>query len=409
MSYIRLNITDQKQTIHTEVHGSFSDVILAALTAEPETIEELNWALERFTKFKEGLPILGGFTPHENFEPYDAGIMVVDLAGRVIAAESTYSLPSYDGSVFIHPDVRGNVEEYPEDVFVPYMISRDWLIVHGMPEFKGVSRSRREARMATPPLDTRSILYGKPMLEFIVQEIFSSDDLADEALFSKIHERWLMTSREDLRGHTPREIIFEKRKFIDFDLHSRAVQWSFTERCPAPLLTDSRAYKFSGYGTHEWVIYYDLIRHLLSECLSWRQSGKLEIDAISYLTTRAANWMESAQREYSGRVPAHMIDWERRRMNITMSAHEGFIDDNCPTCIAMLEDTTTPMFWHLDGCNMDEGFAFSYQQTLAEYEAEEKDREEFNRKFNEDWAARKLGNQNSENGFWTEETDERVQ
>lgn len=41
MSYIRLNITDQKQTLHDEVHGSFGDVILAALTAEPETIDEL--------------------------------------------------------------------------------------------------------------------------------------------------------------------------------------------------------------------------------------------------------------------------------------------------------------------------------------------------------------------------------
>jgi hypothetical protein len=41
MSYIRLNITDQNQTIHNEVHGYFDDSLVAALTAELETNEEL--------------------------------------------------------------------------------------------------------------------------------------------------------------------------------------------------------------------------------------------------------------------------------------------------------------------------------------------------------------------------------
>jgi hypothetical protein len=39
------------------------------------------------------------------------------------------------------------------------------------------------------------------------------------------------------------------------------------------------------------------------------------------------------------------------------------------------------MFWHLDGCNMDEGFEFSFYKTLEEFEEEERKREEFNREF----------------------------
>ena len=409
MSYIRLNITDQQQTIHSEVHGSFGDVILAALTAEPETIEEMAWAVERFVTVDDKRPVFAGFVGCENLESYDAGIMVIDLAGRVIAADSTYSLPAYNGSVRM-PDATVEYSEgNPEDVYVPYRLSPDWLIVRGMPEYEGVCRARRAARLASAPLDVRTVLYGKPLLEFIAREIYAAPDSKDEALFTNIHLQWLMTPREDLRGQTPREVLFAKRDFIDFDLHSRALQWSFTERCPAPLLLDSDAYRFAGIGTHEWVIYYYLVRHLLSECLGWRTTGKPENTAVAQLTKIAADWLETPQADFSGRIPARLIEWERKRLNLTMSAHEAMIDDGCPTCVAMAEDVTTPMFWHLDGCNMDEGFAFSWHTTLAEYEAEEKERAEFNRKFNEDWAAGKYRQTNDDAEFLPAEPDDKPQ
>ncbi len=47
------------------------------------------------------------------------------------------------------------------------------------------------------------------------------------------------------------------------------------------------------------------------------------------------------------------------------------------------------MLWHLDGCNMDEGFEFSFYKTRVEFEEEERRREEFNREFEEDWKAGK--------------------
>ena len=409
MSCIRLNITDQNQTINAEVHGSFTDLILAALMAEPETIEELDWALDRFTKMESGLPVLGGFSRYENLEPYDAGIMIIDLAGRVIAAESTYSLPSRNGFVYVESDAVQTSDEEQEDVYVPYRLPKDWQILHSMPEYQGASLSRREARRVNPPIDTRVVLYGKPLLEFVAREIYAAPDVEDQMLFTKIHERWLMTPRDELRGQTPREILHEKKDFIDYDLHTRALQWSFTERCPAPLLTDSHAYKFAGFGTHEWVINYYLVRHLLEECLHLRKNGGDESDAVKELTKRAADWLELSQAEFSGRVPAHMIDWERRRMNVTMSAHEGYFDHDCSTCRAMLEDTTTPMFWHLDGCNMDEGFAFSYHRTIEEYEAQEKEYEEMSRKFEADRAAGKLSQSNAESEIWADENDEWMQ
>ena len=47
------------------------------------------------------------------------------------------------------------------------------------------------------------------------------------------------------------------------------------------------------------------------------------------------------------------------------------------------------MFWHLDGSGMDDSFEFSFYRTRAEWEAEQKRWEEFNREFERDWQQRK--------------------
>ena len=43
-----------------------------------------------------------------------------------------------------------------------------------------------------------------------------------------------------------------------------------------------------------------------------------------------------------------------------------------------------PMFWHLDGCNMDDDFPFSlYCRTRQEWEDKQRQQEEFDRQFDE--------------------------
>jgi hypothetical protein len=53
-----------------------------------------------------------------------------------------------------------------------------------------------------------------------------------------------------------------------------------------------------------------------------------------------------------------------------MSAREMIVDDDCEACHATAEDIDTPMFWHLDGYNMNEDFEFSFHRTREEFEAE---------------------------------------
>src|SRR6185369_3151864 len=115
-------------------------------------------------------------------------------------------------------------------------------------------------------LDARRILFGKPLFKFITDEFAANRESEDENLFTEIHAKWLMTGREDLRGKTPRELLLEKREFISSDLDSRARQWSFTNECPPGLPENSKAYRLAGFGTHEIVIYYDLVRFLLGIC-----------------------------------------------------------------------------------------------------------------------------------------------
>jgi hypothetical protein len=252
-----------------------------------------------------------------------------------------------------------------------------------MPCYEGTRISKREERSMRAPFDARPILFGRPLITHIVRSIFEAADLAAGDLFAAIHSEWLMTERNDLRGRTPRELLFEKRDFIDFDLHSRSLQWSFTKVCPPSLRTDSFAYLNAGFGTHEWVLYYDLIRYLLANAAARRTAGEAkDIDSeIVRLSEARDLWLHSPDSESWGRFPFEIIDLERRRVNMTMSSQEILIDENCPCCVALAEEFDTPMFWHLDGCNMDDGFVFSYFKTLEEYEEDVRRREDFDREF----------------------------
>jgi hypothetical protein len=64
-------------------------------------------------------------------------------------------------------------------------------------------------------------------------------------------------------------------------------------------------------------------------------------------------------------------------------------EDNCALCAAMAQDLKSPYFWHLDGCNMDQRFEFSFHRTLDEWEEEQRRYEEFNREFAKEEAERK--------------------
>jgi hypothetical protein len=379
MSCVRFNISDPEGAVSGDLHGSMTEPMIAALTAEPETIAEFESALHRYFKSESDWPPLRGFRKHEDLEPYDAGIVAIDLPSRTVGYETTYSYPRAEGSV----RVWGEFADDPEAIHVPYRLPDDWKFVETVPLYEGTRIGRREERSKQMPFDARPVLFGRPMIEHVALSIADAPALDGEDLCADIHASWLMTKRADLRGISPREVLFEKRDFIDFDMHTRSLQWSFTKVPPPALSKESFAYKNAGFGTHEWVLYYDLIRHLLRDAAQRRESGDasdLEVE-IARLSVVRDNWLHSPDPESWGRLPIEVIDLERRRVNLTATAAEILIDENCPCCVALAEDFDNPMFTHLDGCNMDDRFEFSPYKTVEEWEAERLRWEEFDREF----------------------------
>ncbi|MDX6611452.1 MAG: hypothetical protein QOD75_638 [Blastocatellia bacterium] len=400
MSELKLNLIDAQTILCGEIHGSVVDAAVAALSAEPETIPELAAALARYIKPVDDTGPFQWFRSATEIdaERYDAGIVIIDLAGRIVAVESSYSQPQHEGVIDYHDGTQAT------DVEVMYRLPDDWLFVNSVEAYLWSHDRRRKERIGSAPLDVRAVLYGAPLLEFLVNESAKIEVPEDEATagidndnissaLAGIHEQWLFTPREDLRGQSPRELLLAKQDFIDFDLHTRSLQWSLQGEGPPCLGPDAFAYRFAGFGTHEWVIYYDLIRHLLSalwSSLIFQRSGPGDStpsakNLILQLEEIKTNWLEQPQSDYDGRIPAVLIENERKRLPIALRPRDMIIDEDCPMC-QMFGDETSPLgmgvgFWFLDGCNMDDDFVFSSYKTIEEWEAENHRRDEFNKEF----------------------------
>ena len=209
-----------------------------------------------------------------------------------------------------------------------------------------------------------------------------------------IHARWLLTPRADLRGQSPRNVLLALQDHIDFDLHTRSLQWSIQHEGPPCLDQNSFAYRFAGFGTHEWVVYYDLVRHLICRLVELRPDVSLEKTGsaeqlIATLEQIKTDWLESPQADLDGHIPAIIIDNERKRLPQAMLPRDMIVDDDCPVC-QMFGDETSPLgmgvgFWHLDGSHMDDDFAFSSYKTRQEWDVENRRREQFSKEFERQW------------------------
>jgi hypothetical protein len=371
MSEIRINILDACRAVNGTLHASLADAILAGLAAEPETIEEVEDAMARFAKPADNERHLAEFFDGVNEEPWDAGIVFVDLAARVFAAESSYSILMPEGEVQFH-----NGRELTE-VWLPYRVTPDWLFLDSVDEFTTIADQRRTRRAAVPPLDPRPVLYGT-ITEFVANECRAARESNKEYPVAEIHAKWLMTPRNELGGLPPREILLMKREHIDWDMQSREAQWSRLKE-PAPCLNkESYAYRFAGFGTHEIVIYYNLVRMLITDC--WKQISEGREFSIQDETARLdqvmAEWLGSPDPEYGMKAPSCLIEYERIRLPWVSSEEDSPFEDDCPCCQAFANERFGPGFWHLDGCNIDNDFAFSLYSTQEEWEAENRRLEE---------------------------------
>lgn len=432
MGEIRLVVRDVSRDIFGE---GYVDAAIGALSAEPETIEELEAAMARFQKPGPS-SFFSAFEPGIHEDPRDDGIVIIDLAARLMVYDCEDEEIPMRGGVFYHDG------EHETKHSLGYQLPDDWRLNMGLAGWHELADERRRERRANPRLVARPVLYGRPLLEFVAAECWDApapgpapeglkelgefldtwwverapeERPPEEALQAvrdwrnceydvarEIHIRWMMTPPDDLRGRAPRDVLLEKKQFIDRDLQDRAQQWSTMDQCPPGLDSKSHAYRFAGFGTHELVMYYHYVRHLVRSCRDklwpfgedgpsdrgFLTVGDFVATEVPRLARAAQEWLDEPDPEYGSRAPQSIIERERARLPEGGTGHEAMVDHDCPLC-QMMADIPGPVFWHLDGSGMDEDLAFAFHRTREEYDAERREWEEFDRKYREREAERK--------------------
>ena len=456
MSEVRLVVREADRDWSGTIHGSCADRAVAALSADPATLEELEVAVGRFAKSDAKRRFFANLSQGLFDEPYDAGLVVIDLVARLVVTDSTYSSEGPEGVVQYH---NGRC---CTNTSLSYHLADDWVFSGDGDSWQYVAEKRRRERAATPILDARAVFYGRPMLEFVAWEVFAAfarrDEIAaavrerwvedarkhlaeksnlsidevdagqltDQEIVPKtwpgqehyaspfydalkqIHAAWMLTPREDLGGACPREVAIDRRDQLMCDLQDRCHQWSLLDECPRGLEESSHAFRYGGFGTHELVMYYNLVRELLWSCwdqlTEQAQSPRPEFLAVGdFLSTEVPRlertreeWLDAPDYEFHSRTPRSIINRERARLPEGMSGHDAMVDLDCPCC-QMIGEMPGTTFWHLDGCNMDDEFAFDMdRRTRKEWEEEQREWEEQARRFDAEWSEReRLGVTNS--------------
>ena len=165
MSEIKLVVRDQLRDASLICHGSDAHRVVAALSADPVTIEELDTALQRFTSVNPN-GLFSGAIGSVDDEPWDSGLVVIDLAARLIAVRSTYFSGSHSGQTFYHNG------EACTPIPVCYSLANEWEITDDVARWRQVADARRRERanVVRSPI-CESVLYGRPLIEFLSSRV----------------------------------------------------------------------------------------------------------------------------------------------------------------------------------------------------------------------------------------------
>jgi hypothetical protein len=394
MTTYRLTVRTAEGVWQGEVDSWSSLVVLAALSAEPESFDELAEAVRRYQ------PEHQLFDQPRAMRGIDEAVAdgpwcLVDLVGRTVIAGGEFELPDPRGAY------QTDEDEDPQGFPIVWLDTpADWLFRQSGDDWQTVVAARVSARAAVPRVDARPVLFGPPLLEHLARGVLAAaatgpvDEERERELTRAVHADWLMTARADLGGRTPREVLLAERNRITFEMEHRAQQWSRQGHAVPALPADSTAYRLGGFGTTEVVLYFNLVRALLAE--AWELMKQEPRPTQPLLVERLAEfrdgWLDSPPEDGgSGLTCAELIESERRRMPVTSDG--SHLDCDCPICQAMAEGEFGPAFMSFDGhrLELEDEFAFSLAETREEWERKQEDyrkfAEEMDRKFSERAAA----------------------
>jgi len=358
-----VSLLDAERSIHVQVHDGLVDLALAALSAEPVTIDELRVAMGRFmdpdvvdfffTDARNGLAT----------RRTEGGHVIVDFTARLVVNGGAAPQMPRLGCV-LRCDQHTTL-----DVWLPYRIPDAWLTTLDTRHWQELAARRRPSVAAEEDLDARAVLY--PQLARILLDRYLDTRGANPA---EIQDWWLLTPRDDLRGRSPRDLLLARRRFIDGDIEDQGEIWSLLGRCPPGLPTRAHAYRFGGFGTHEIILYHELVAVLLCE-IDRRLAGRADIDPageVAHIEQFQQEWMHQPQEDLYDQSPAALIARERARLPAVIPKGHEHLDDDCPLC-RMMADSNQPMIWQLDNYMLQERFATSFCASRSEWELERYD------------------------------------
>lgn len=350
-------------------------VALGSLAAEPETLSEFFGAVRRYQP-DHHWDETGQPADNEAAITGDGNWCLIDLAARCVVAGDEFELPEVPGAFQAESD-----DDLAGGFHIVWIDALPgWLFQSAADDWQSAISQRRQALAGRRRVESRAVLFGRPMLEFAAARVLAGAVVEAHQVqryeqIREIHADWLMTVRDDLLGHSPRELLLSRREQIDWDIQRRSQQWSTQGFAPPPLDADSAAYRFGGYGTAEIVLYFDLVRSLLSE--AWRQvvAGESNCEIlVERLVAHRDWWLDQPPEDSSGGPTCkELIESERRRTPITDDG--SHLDCDCPICQAEADGAfgSGPTFMFYDGhhLELEDEFAFSIIESREEWEREQ--------------------------------------
>lgn len=311
---------DNRCLLQCVVPNTILPAAVAALAAEPETIGEFELALTRYIRVPVGSQIISAL-PWSTRTDSQVDFAVLDLRNKIVVT-STISI-SQSGHVNYHEFLT------PTNLRLSYLVSDDWLFKESTIEYESLTKHAATTLRRFSRTDARAILYGTPVLQFITAEC--KRVLALQTLGTRVEvikSNWLSRPREDLNGKSPRQVLLEKRHFIDNDLNSRERQWKIQGLVPACLPTYSNAYRSAGFGSIECLVYCEMLEYLILAALenhSVRQT-RANFDPVERLVDLQTKWLTTPDKLHGGRIPAQIVSWERRRLPLVCAANARITD-----------------------------------------------------------------------------------
>ncbi len=266
---------------------------------------------------------------------------------------------------------------------LPYDLDASWRQIDDLTAWHEMTQGDEPAGRIAAHVDWRETLYGTPLLGFLVDAVVARrDEIQDlrvrhrghagealddalQSIFREIHSAWLLRHPNDGEEWTVRDQLLAGRLHLERDLRHREFQWSVRGECPTGLDESDTAFRFGGLGTHEIILYYDLVRQLLADCAEHVTDevfveGSRETQ-IAWLAGRRELWLDAVDDdELLGKSPREVIRLERQRIPLAVEQPAGPVDCDCPLCRLMCDDSSGVIFWHLDRYDQDQAFPFGW-------------------------------------------------